>query len=213
MSARHQRATSDLVQLLREKAPPKPDCFRSSEDWVAFLHSCEQSGEIRVVKLQGRTGKGKANRGRLKTDEIEQEIDFCLDCPHSHMLAMQERGKCNPPAWGTIPKPPKKDAQPKSAARCHTPKLPAVPVVALHLSTWSVRVFSDIADVAPAGFNKDAVKLAIRSGQAHKGHAWKLAADFLKSRPALPKTADALAALVAHITESQLILPLEATAS
>lgn len=204
-SARHQRATSELVALLKEKAPPKPACFRSQSDWVAFLHSSEQA-QVRVVKFKGRTGKGEANRGRIKTNEIEQEIDYCEVCTHGHMLAMQRLGKCHPPAWGTTPKAPKvTKPEPK---RAKVPRLPAIAVVALNLQTWAVRVFNDIADVKPAGFSRDAVLLAIRSGQPHKGHSWKTAEEFRKNPPALPKVSSALTALVQHTTDDQVPLAL-----
>lgn len=207
MSTRHQRATSDLAQLLREKAPPKPDCFRSQSDWVAYLHSCEQS-QVRVVKLVGRTGKGEANRGRIKTRELEQEINYCADCGYDNMLRMQRMGKCHPPAWGTVPKAP--SAKPPKPAKTKTPPLPAVAVVSLNLSTWAVRVFNDLRDVSRAGFSRDAVLLSIRSGQPYKGHAWKTAEEFRKNPPvALPKAVNALSLLVERATSTQAALPLE----
>lgn len=98
VSPRHQRATSTLVRILEERAPPKPACFRSQEDWVRYLHQAESSGEIRVLMYVGRTGKGEANRGRIKTGQINPEIDYCRDCTGAQRDQMRAAGRCHPPA-------------------------------------------------------------------------------------------------------------------
>lgn len=213
MKARHQRPCTDLAQLLRDKAPPKPACFRSQEDWVSYLHQAETSGEVRVLLYAGRTGKGEANRGRIKTENINPHIDFCSDCTHQRHIEMQAQARCHPPAWGTVPEDKSKAAKapaPKiSAAQMRAAKrLPMVSVVACNTSTWGVRAFADINDVTKAGFVIDAVRIAIQSGQAYRGHLWKLADDFRRNPPALPKAGDALAAFVSHATDSQLRLEL-----
>lgn len=103
MAARHQRPCSPLVQFLRENAPPAPKCFRSQEDWVSWLHQAEVSGDVKVIKLQGRTGKGEANRGRIKTQEINKDIDFCQDCTAQRQRQMLALKKCEPPMCAIPP--------------------------------------------------------------------------------------------------------------
>jgi hypothetical protein len=195
-SARHQRKCSDLAQLLREKAPPHPACFRSQEDWVRYLHEAEASGEVRVLLYAGRTGPGEANRGRIKTDKINPQIDFCKDCTHDRRVAMQQANRCKPPAWATVPKAPSKPKphkafKPKGAKSKH-----AVPIVAFNTSTWAVRVFADTAAAARAGFKADQVLLAIATGKDYKGHLWKSGEDFRRKPVALPAAANALDAFV-----------------
>lgn len=207
MTARHQRATSDLFALLREKAPPKPACFRDQADWISWLHASESAVQFSVIKIVGRTGKGEANRGRKKTDEIRQDVDYCAECQWDHAELMRSVGKCHPPAWGTQPKQPSGPTKrPKGAKR---PKLPAVAVVALNVETWQPKVYADIGDVRRTGFDLEAVLLAIRTGQAHKGHYWKLAEAFRSAPPALPKVAASLDVLASFVTETQMALPLD----
>jgi hypothetical protein len=93
-SARHQRATSDLVALLKAKAPAAPPCFDCRDTWLGWLHAAEQSNEIRVVKFKGRIGKGEANRGRIKTDELSEQIDFCRDCTPDFKARQTASGLC-----------------------------------------------------------------------------------------------------------------------
>lgn len=206
MTARHQRATSDLFALLREKAPPKPACFRDQADWISWLHASESAVQFSVIKIVGRTGKGEANRGRKKTDEIRQDIDYCGECQWEHAELMKAAGKCMPPAWGTQPKAGPSVQKVRGPKR---PKLPAIPVVSLSAETWQPRVYADITEVKRLGFDLQAVLLSIRTGQAHKGHYWKLAEAFRNAPPALPKVAASLDALAAFVTDSQMALPLE----
>lgn len=206
MTARHQRATSDLFALLREKAPPKPACFRDQADWIGWLHASESAVQFSVIKIVGRTGKGEANRGRKKTDEIRQDIDYCGECQWEHAELMKAAGKCMPPAWGTQPKASPLVQKVRGPKR---PKLPAVPVVSLSAETWQPKVYADITEVKRLGFDLQAVLLSIRTGQAHKGHYWKLAEAFRNAPPALPKVAASLDALAAFVTDSQMALPLE----
>jgi len=206
MTARHQRATSDLFALLREKAPPKPACFRDQADWISWLHASESAVQFSVIKIVGRTGKGEANRGRKKTDEIRQDIDYCSECQWEHAELMKAVGKCSPPAWGTRPKAVPTVQKPRVPKR---PKLPAVPVVSLNAETWQPKVYADITEVKRSGFDLQAVLLSIRTGQAHKGHFWKLAEAFRNAPPALPKVAASLDALASFVTETQMALPLE----
>jgi|GEM_PF-6276586 len=144
MTARHQRATSDLFALLREKAPPKPACFRDQADWIGWLHASESAVQFSVIKIVGRTGKGEANRGRKKTDEIRQDIDYCGECQWEHAELMKAAGKCVPPAWGTQPKASPSVQKVRGPKR---PKLPAVPVVSLSAETWQPKVYADITEV------------------------------------------------------------------
>ena len=208
MTARHQRATSDLAALLREKAPPKPACFRAQEDWVAWLHASESAQQFSVIKIVGRTGPGEAGRGRIKTDEIRQDIDFCSECEWEHAQAMKRKGKCQPEAWCNPPRGPGHQPKPERK-RPATVRLPSVSVVALNVDSWAPRVFNDLSDASRAGFARDAVLLAIRSKQAYKGHFWKLAEDFRKNPPPLPKTSASLQAFAAFVVDEQMALPLE----
>jgi len=91
---RHQRATSQLVALLKAKAPPAPPCFDCRDTWLGWLHSAEQSNEIRVIKWAGRTGPGEAGRGRMKTDELSEQIDFCRDCTPAFKARQEASGLC-----------------------------------------------------------------------------------------------------------------------
>lgn len=207
MKARHQRATSDLVALLREKAPPKPACFRSQEDWVMWLHASESAQQFSVIKIVGRTGPGESGRGRIKTDEVRSDIDYCAECEWDHAKAMQAKGKCQPQAWCNPPKAPGSQ-QPKKDKPAKV-KWPSISVVSLNVDTWAPRVFNELADVAKAGFARDAVLLAVRSKQPYKGHYWKLAEDFRKNPPPLPKTSASLQALAAFVVDEQMALPLE----
>lgn len=207
MKARHQRATSDLVALLREKAPPKPACFRSQEDWVMWLHASESAQQFSVIKIVGRTGPGEAGRGRIKTDEVRSDIDYCVDCEWAHAQAMRAKGKCHPQEWCSTPVSPSAPAPKK--VKAPKVKWPSVPVVSLNADTWAPRVFGDLADAARAGFARDAVLLAIRSKQPYKGHFWKLADEFRKNPPPLPKTSASLQALASFVVDEQMALPLE----
>jgi hypothetical protein len=208
MKARHQRATSDLFALLRQKAPAKPSCFRSQEDWISWLHASESAVQFSVIRIVGRTGKGEANRGRVKTDRVRTDIDFCSECQWEHAELMRSVGKCAPPPHGIPPCAPSdsKAVKTKTAKR---PRLPAVPVVSLNADTWHPKVFSDIYKVKRSGFELDAVLASIRTGQIHKGHYWKLADEFLKKPPALPKLAASLDAMTAYLSDTQMALPLE----
>lgn len=208
MSARHQRATSDLFALLRAKAPAKPDCFRSQDDWISWLHASESAVQFSVIKIVGRTGKGEANRGRVKTDQVRHDINYCAECQWDHAQLMQSVSKCAPPAWGTPPVEPA-SIKPKKVKGPKRPNIPSVPVVSLNAETWQPRVYADITEVKRSGFDRDAVLLAIRTGQQHKGHFWKLADDFRKQPPALPKVAASLDVLASFVTDSQMALPLE----
>lgn len=93
-SPRHQRATSQLVALLKTKAPPAPPCFDCRDSWLGWLHAAETSNEVRVFKWQGRTGAGEQHRGRIKTEEFSEKIDFCKDCTGEYKRQMQACGRC-----------------------------------------------------------------------------------------------------------------------
>lgn len=91
---RHQRVTTELASLLESHAPPNPPCFPTREGWIRWLHAAEASSDLQVIKRDGRTGPGEAGRGRTKTKEINERIDFCRDCTHQHQSAMQREGRC-----------------------------------------------------------------------------------------------------------------------
>lgn len=92
---RHQRATSQLAALLKTKAPPAPPCFDCRDTWLGWLHAAEQSNEIRVIKWAGRTAPGEAGRGRVKTEELSEQIDFCRDCTPAFRARQSVRGLCS----------------------------------------------------------------------------------------------------------------------
>lgn len=93
-SARHQRATSDLAAMLKTKAPAAPPCFDCRDTWLGWLHAAEQSNEVRVIKWAGRSGPGEAGRGRIKTDELSDNIDFCRDCTPEFKAHQTGTGLC-----------------------------------------------------------------------------------------------------------------------
>lgn len=93
-AARHQRATSDLAALLKAKAPTAPPCFDCRDTWLGWLHAAEQSNEVRVIKWAGRSGPGVAGRGRVKTDELSDNIDFCRDCTPEFKARQTGTGLC-----------------------------------------------------------------------------------------------------------------------
>lgn len=91
---RHQIAVTSLLELLHAKAPPKPDCFPSRDSWIRWLHAAETSADIKVVKRLGRFGPGEPNRGRIKLQELSEDIDFCRDCDEAYEERMAALGKC-----------------------------------------------------------------------------------------------------------------------
>lgn len=93
-SARHQRATSDRVELIKAKAPAAPPCFGYRDTWLGWLHAAETSNDVRVFKWKGRTGAGEQHRGRIKTEEFSESIDFCKDCTGEYKRQMQACGRC-----------------------------------------------------------------------------------------------------------------------
>lgn len=103
MTARHQRPCSPLVQFLRDNAPPTPKCFRDRDQWISWLHFADASKEIQVIKLEGRSGKGEANRGRIKTTQINDQIDYCQDCTKQRQEQMQDEDRCFPPDFAQHP--------------------------------------------------------------------------------------------------------------
>lgn len=93
-SARHQRATSERVELIKAKAPAAPPCFGYRDTWLGWLHAAETSNDVRVFKWKGRTGAGEQHRGRIKTVELSESIDFCKDCTGEYKRQMQACGRC-----------------------------------------------------------------------------------------------------------------------
>jgi hypothetical protein len=102
---RHQTSVTPLMRLIKESAPPAPKCFRCEGDWHSWLHTAasDTTKEIPVVKEVGRTGPGEENRGRIKTKEINVEIDYCKDCSVERQTQMQEQKRCNPPPFAEHP--------------------------------------------------------------------------------------------------------------
>jgi hypothetical protein len=109
---RHQTNVTPLMRLIREGAPPAPRCFRCKEDWHSWLHTAasDTTKEIPVVKEVGRTGPGEQNRGRIKTKEINVEIDYCKDCSVERQAQMLEQNRCAPPPFAEHPMKTKEKA-------------------------------------------------------------------------------------------------------
>lgn len=72
------------LRFISETAPPTPPCFPSRDQWVEYLHSCQECE------------KSAADRPFDKRGIYKPEFDFCVDCTKEHFLSMHSKARCKP---------------------------------------------------------------------------------------------------------------------
>lgn len=173
-----------------------PACF-DKPAWVVYLKG------VHMESLDNEPLRMSLCRGKLP--------DFCEGCQPAHRKAMKQAGRCKPPRQkGGAKQRAKKPAAKKRARRAPAP----VPLVALNLKTWAVRVLADISEAKRLGLSQKAVRLSMASGKPAKGWLFKTAKAFMSTQAAVasvPGGASAMGAMAAMaqtVTDRQQLLDL-----